>query len=103
MTLSNRKDYSLTVDGLDYNLNVCRDVIHELWNVGEQEHVGAVVTRSKGDFSMGTTNSTLFQNPGTSQPMLVYSNGSPCRGMADSTATTVIRVRLPGRLDIPKR
>lgn len=91
-SLSNaKKDYSLTVDGLDYNLNVCRDVIHELWNVGEQEHVGAVVTHSKGDFSMGTTNSTLFPSPGTSQPMLVYSNGSPCPGMTDSTATTVIR------------
>jgi cation-dependent mannose-6-phosphate receptor len=70
---------------------VCRDVVHELWNVGELESVGAVVTHSKGDFSLGATNSTLVASPGTSEPMLVYSGGSQCMD-SDSTASTVIRV-----------
>lgn len=78
---------------LEYNLNVCRDVVRELWNIGELENVGAVVTHSQGDFSLGATNSTLIASPGTSEPMLVYSNGSPCSG-SDGSASTVIRVCL---------
>lgn len=78
---------------LEYNLNVCRNVVHELWNVGDLENVGAVVTHSQGDFSLGATNSTLIASPGTLEPMLVYSNGSPCSD-SDSSASTVIRVCL---------
>ncbi|KAI5454738.1 hypothetical protein NCC49_003624 [Naganishia albida] len=90
-SLSNaKKDYSVKVGDLDYNLNVCRDVVHELWNVGEVESVGAVVTHSKGDFSLGATNSTLVASPGTFEPMLVYSGGSQCVD-SDNTASTVIR------------
>ena len=83
----------MKVGDLEYNLNVCRNVVHELWNVGDLENVGAVVTHNQGDFSLGATNTTLIASPGTSEPMLVYSNGSPCAD-SDVTASTVIRVSL---------
>lgn len=57
------------------------------------------MTHSKGDFSLGATNSTLVASPGTSEPMLVYSDGSQCAD-SESTASTVIRVRT-SKMHIP--
>ena len=50
---SAKSDYTAKVGKLEYKLNVCREVVSELWHVEEPDKVGAFVSRDGGDFSMG--------------------------------------------------
>jgi cation-dependent mannose-6-phosphate receptor len=46
-------DYTATVGEREYNMNVCRKVVGELYNVDDPELVGAFTSKDRGDFSLG--------------------------------------------------
>jgi cation-dependent mannose-6-phosphate receptor len=50
---SAKSDYTATVGEREYNLNVCRAVVGELYKVDDPELVGGYTTRDRGDFSLG--------------------------------------------------
>lgn len=46
-------DYTAEVGETSYKLNVCRNVVSEIWGVDDADRVGGFVNRPNGDFSLG--------------------------------------------------
>ncbi|EIW66804.1 hypothetical protein M231_01432 [Tremella mesenterica] len=84
-------DYEANVEGRSYRLNVCRGVVSELWKLENPDRVGGFIHRLDGDFSLGTTNTTLIPSPSTSEPLLLLQDGSPCPHNPSELASTAIR------------
>lgn len=85
------KDYQFkTSNGYDFILNVCKSVAHESWNldVPNPADVAGFIRRPRGDFSIGTANSTLTLREG--RPSLELIDGSPCSRDDTMSAYTTI-------------
>jgi cation-dependent mannose-6-phosphate receptor len=50
---SAKADYQTTGGNSTFNLNVCRGVVGEVWNVDNPETVGGYFNKEAGDFSLG--------------------------------------------------
>jgi len=46
-------DYTAEVGETSYKLNICRNVVSEIWGVDDADKVGGFVNRPNGDFSLG--------------------------------------------------
>ena len=46
-------DYTSQVGETSYKLNICRNVVSEIWGVDDADKVGGFVNRPNGDFSLG--------------------------------------------------
>jgi len=88
---SAKGDYEATVGKTVYKLNVCRNVVSELWNLDDPDTIGGFVGRENGDFSLGQVNTSLFLSPATDEPMIYLQNGSPCAHNPSELASTAIR------------
>ncbi|KIJ53695.1 hypothetical protein M422DRAFT_775718 [Sphaerobolus stellatus SS14] len=88
--LKSNSDYSVkTETGREYVLNVCTRVLQEPWALDNAETVGAKYRGARSDISMGTVNTTVWVRNGN--PMLMYTDGSPCSDKGPQRASTVIR------------
>lgn len=52
-------DYTAEVGETSYKLNICRNVVSEIWGVDDADKVGGFVNRPNGDFSLGRVLSSL--------------------------------------------
>ena len=50
---SAKSDYVAQVGETSYKINVCRNVVSEVWTKEDADKVAAFVSRPSGDFSMG--------------------------------------------------
>ncbi|KZT30983.1 mannose 6-phosphate receptor domain-containing protein [Neolentinus lepideus HHB14362 ss-1] len=90
--LSASKDYvSKASDGSEYYVNVCRRVTTETWAIEDEKDVAIFkrTTEERGDFSLGSVNTTLAIHGGN--PLLYLTNGSPCPTVSQLRAASVIR------------
>jgi hypothetical protein len=52
-------DYTAEVGETSYKLNICRNVVSEIWGLDDADKVGGFVNRPNGDFSLGSVLSCL--------------------------------------------
>ncbi|KAG9002784.1 hypothetical protein FRB93_011386 [Tulasnella sp. JGI-2019a] len=86
--LSRQHDHTITSNGINYTLTVCRAVTSETWNL-DADAVGGFWRAGHGDLSMGKFNSTpVILND---QPYIFMRDGSQCTKGVDQYASTAIR------------
>jgi len=90
--LQAKKDYEFQASTSDrkFYLNLCRNVVTELWNADRQEStIGAFYRGDHGDISIGSVNTTVKVVNG--EAVMYLEDGSSCPRTSSMSAATAVR------------